>query len=333
MAGCELVVGVSADSNNSARSLFSACGERITFDGAGGSVGHRDGYQAGYADAVKAVEVGKPAAAQEAVAWQVGDEFYTSESLAIEGIQQWGPSGAIAIPLYAAPVAAAPVDPSKLGAAMRAFDDAGGHAISYAPAWMQKALEAASTLAAPEPSYLEYLDLQNHSLRRAIHAMMAKLVFLLDEDQFADIDAIALAAGVTPAAPGIDLAPRPMDSAPTDGTMVRLLVQFEDHATEDTEGPAWTIGACNDDNVGDDERVGWQFAGWCWDHDHFTEGKGTPVGWLPLIDASPQGGSDLAAVVMEMEHPAVDLLEAPAPDVIRKWAKRIKQATSAEVGS
>lgn len=96
------------------------------------------------------------------------------------------------------------------------------------------------------------------------------------------------------AAPVIDLAPRPMATAPRDGTMLRLLVQFDDHATEDTEGPAWTIGACNDDNVNRDERVDWQFAGWCWDHDHFTEGKGTPVGWLPLIDASPKGGSDAA---------------------------------------
>lgn len=48
----------------------------------------------------------QPASAQEAVAWQVGDEFYPSESLAIEAIQQWGPSGAIAIPLYAAASAA-----------------------------------------------------------------------------------------------------------------------------------------------------------------------------------------------------------------------------------
>ena len=55
----------------------------------------------------------RAAAAQEAVAWQVGDEFYPSESLAIEAIQQWGPSGAIAIPLYAAaPVTAAPVSPA-----------------------------------------------------------------------------------------------------------------------------------------------------------------------------------------------------------------------------
>lgn len=66
-------------------------------------------------------------------------------------------------------------------------------------------LYASPVTAAPEASYFEYLDRYNHSLRRAIHAMMAKLVFLLDEDQFADIEAIALAAGVTPAAPGIDL--------------------------------------------------------------------------------------------------------------------------------
>lgn len=77
---------------------------------------------------------------------------------------------------------------------------------------------------------------------------------------------------------------RPMDTAPRDGTMVRLLVQFDANATEDTEQPAWTVGANNDDNVGDDERAGWQFAGWCWTHDHFTEGKGTPVGWLPMLD-------------------------------------------------
>lgn len=85
--------------------------------------------------------------------------------------------------------------------------------------------------------------------------------------------------------------PRPMDTAPRDGTVVRLLVQFEEHLIEDTDEPAWTIGACNDDLVPDDERTGWQVAGWCWEHDHFTEGKGTPVGWLPMLD-SPKGGSD-----------------------------------------
>ncbi len=85
----------------------------------------------------------------------------------------------------------------------------------------------------------------------------------------------------TPPAQGIDLVPRPMDTAPRDGTMVRLLVQFTEHATEDTDGPSWTIGANNGEHDGGDL---WCFAGWCWTHDHFTEGKGTPVGWLPLID-------------------------------------------------
>lgn len=97
-------------------------------------------------------------------------------------------------------------------------------------------------------------------------------------------DVLALLDTLDPQLPSV---PRPMHTAPRDGTMLRLLVQFDDHATEDTEGPAWTIGHCSKSHPDDDDN--WQFAGWCWDHDHFTEGKGTPVGWLPLIDASPKG--------------------------------------------
>lgn len=70
-----------------------------------------------------------------------------------------------------------------------------------------------------------------------------------------------------------------MASAPRDGTMVRLLVEFEEHSTEDVD-QAPTIGANNFDNDGEDR---WQFAGWCWSHDHFVEGKGVPVGWLPFL--------------------------------------------------
>lgn len=70
-----------------------------------------------------------------------------------------------------------------------------------------------------------------------------------------------------------------MASAPRDGTMVRLLVEFEEHSTEDAD-QAPTIGANNFDNDGEDR---WQFAGWCWLHDHFVEGKGVPVGWLPML--------------------------------------------------
>ncbi|SOU10852.1 hypothetical protein LMG19145_01958 [Xanthomonas arboricola pv. fragariae] len=47
LAGTELVVGVAADSNNSACKLFSALGGRITFAGAGGSFGKALGFTAG----------------------------------------------------------------------------------------------------------------------------------------------------------------------------------------------------------------------------------------------------------------------------------------------
>ena len=77
---------------------------------------------------------------------------------------------------------------------------------------------------------------------------------------------------------------RPMDTAPRDGSMLRLLVRFEDHATEDTTEPAPTIGAYSEG------AECWQFAGWCWTHDHFTEGKGTPVGWLPMLADVPAPG-------------------------------------------
>lgn len=175
-------------------------------------------------------------------------------------------------PLYAAVVAAAPVD----------LDAHGLRALDLCVRDLRRLIELSDDFALDE--------MQIQSLLTAIESMELRKV------------------ASTPAAPGIGLAPRPMDSAPADGTMVRLLVQFEDHATEDTEGPAWTIGACNDDNVGDDERVGWQFAGWCWDHDHFTEGKGTPVGWLPLIDTSPKGvtmhndGSSEAQFIADAER-------------------------------
>ncbi len=78
--------------------------------------------------------------------------------------------------------------------------------------------------------------------------------------------------------------PLPMDTAPRDGTMIRLLVRFTEHSTEDAE-QAWTIGANGFDNDGEDV---WKFAGWCWTHDHFTEGQGMPIGWLPMLDSATQ---------------------------------------------
>ncbi len=46
MAGAELVIGFASDSNNSSRKLCSARGERITFEGAGGSFGEALGFTA-----------------------------------------------------------------------------------------------------------------------------------------------------------------------------------------------------------------------------------------------------------------------------------------------
>ncbi|MBH1555834.1 hypothetical protein I5U56_06570 [Stenotrophomonas maltophilia] len=119
-----------------------------------------------------------------------------------------------------------------------------------------------------------------------------------------------------PPAQTVDVAPRPIDTAPTDGTLVRLLVDFNSNATEDTAGPAWTIGSNNDSNVMADERVGWQFAGWCWTHDHFTEGEGTPVGWLPLVGEAAQ------AVDLGQFRPMVE-------EFRRNWANYGRTMTAA----
>lgn len=76
--------------------------------------------------------------------------------------------------------------------------------------------------------------------------------------------------------------PRLMAAAPKDGTMLRLLIAANEeceHPLCDTDKPTWTIGFNNFEHDGEDV---WKFAGWCWSHDHFTEGKGTPIGWLPF---------------------------------------------------
>lgn len=79
--------------------------------------------------------------------------------------------------------------------------------------------------------------------------------------------------------------PRPIETAPKNNTLLRLLV---DYTGEDSAHPleddilAWTVGFNNDDNVGEGEGQGWQFAGWSWQQDHFTEGRGKAIGWLPF---------------------------------------------------
>lgn len=77
---------------------------------------------------------------------------------------------------------------------------------------------------------------------------------------------------------------RDMATAPKDGSLLRLLVDFEQHATEDRIGPQPTIGSNTWDNHHDFDV--WQFAGWNWEQDCYTQGVGTPVGWLPMLDAA-----------------------------------------------
>ena len=85
--------------------------------------GHRDGYQAGYADAVKAFDAAQPAAAQEVVVWMAEPVMQSTRSRSRvfcsdkQLAMQWDYSGhpdygrMIVTPLYAAPVAAAPACP------------------------------------------------------------------------------------------------------------------------------------------------------------------------------------------------------------------------------
>lgn len=92
--------------------------------------------------------------------------------------------------------------------------------------------------------------------------------------------------------------PRPMSTAPRDGSMIRLLVQFTEHGTSDGfgSGPAWTIGANTYDDSGDDE---WFIAGWNWQQDCFTAGEGEPLGWLPMLSAPAPDEREIAADAIE----------------------------------
>ena len=88
----------------------------------------------------------------------------------------------------------------------------------------------------------------------------------------------------------------PMESAPRDSTLVRLLVNFEANSLEDSPDPVWTIGANCFDNDGIDE---WKFAGWDWSQDCFAEGAGKPIGWLPMLSATPPSAVPVVRQMVE----------------------------------
>lgn len=61
--------------------------------------------------------------------------------------------------------------------------------------------------------------------------------------------------------------------------MLILLVEFYENSTDDLS-KAVTMGFNNFDHNEVDE---WLFAGWDWEQDHFTQGRGKVVGWYPLM--------------------------------------------------
>lgn len=74
---------------------------------------------------------------------------------------------------------------------------------------------------------------------------------------------------------------RPMEEAPKDGRLLKVLVQYsgDDWTPLEDAREAWTIGFNALDATGDDE---WFHAGWDWNHDCFTAGRGTVIGWKPF---------------------------------------------------
>lgn len=123
--------------------------------------------------------------------------------------------------------------------------------------------------------------------------------------------------------------PFPMALAPRDGRLLRLLVDYSDgeHPLDD-ELEAWTFGHNNYDNDGEDR---WRFAGWCWSHDHFTEGRGTPIGWLPEYESLlpyvslPRSGRD---DLIEQCAVAAEATARVGWEWVRDslWAKILKRA-------
>lgn len=77
------------------------------------------------------------------------------------------------------------------------------------------------------------------------------------------------------------IAANPIEAAPKNGTMLRLLVDYTDDGANPLEDArqAWTIGFNQFDDTEEDV---WEFAGWNWEQDCFTAGIGKVVGWLPF---------------------------------------------------
>jgi hypothetical protein len=111
--------------------------------------------------------------------------------------------------------------------------------------------------------------------------------------------------------------PNPMSSAPKDASIIRLLVRFNEGSFEDDGEPCWTIGTNHFSDTGIDE---WLFAGWNWTHDCFTQGAGTPIGWLPMLAAAPQPAAQTNKKFTEAEVKAAFMAGFDAPETMHPTA-------------
>lgn len=120
-------------------------------------------------------------------------------------------------------------------------------------------------------------------------------------------------------------ASRPLDEAPKDHTMIWLLVDYSGDGANPLEDEilGWTIGHNGFDDTGVDE---WEFAGWSWEQDCFTQGFGKVVGWHPLQRpdqqpaTEPQGyAAGLEAAIKWLQDAGIagDGKDDPVSDCIR----------------
>lgn len=249
----------------------------------------------------------KPAAALEAVAWFTDDHLSDKSATTYDAsvAERWRAKGWPVTPLYAAPVAAAQEAVAYLDIGAGGYLDLGSNLPEVQLSALPKGRHALGIIgtygidgyvAAPVAAAQEAAYEISHVSPMSFGGFCAQIITPNKLERGTKLYAAA--------APGIDLE------------------QFR----------AW-VEACEDMRAASEECDIGEGLAHAVPFNLWNEFLSKLDAAQQALDASPKGGSDLAAVVREMEHPAVDLLEAPAPDVIRKWAKRIKQAASAEVGS
>jgi len=168
-----------------------------------GADGFRNGYQAGYADAVKAIEAVQPAAAQEAVGEagaMPGTDGFTMACFRAEDVP-------VGTKLYAAPVTAAPVVEAVELTVCCGREECGGECGNEwsGTEWVRK---AASTPAAPVdddfPAFLRDVATAAELVRTG--GQSKQLAARLREGVSKRQQPARRKTASTPAAPGIDLA-------------------------------------------------------------------------------------------------------------------------------